>query len=75
MIYLDINNPEWHQMWDALASYKLNSGDHLCINQGQCWEYMGSTRDHHHFRHNCHPYTERVEYIYIERAGAALKWA
>jgi hypothetical protein len=75
MEYLTIDNPEWQRMWDELASYKINSGDPLCVNQGDCWEYLGSTADHHHLRHACHPVTERVEYIYIERAGAAVRWA
>lgn len=75
MEYLTIDNPEWQRMWDELASYKINNGDPLCVNQGDCWEYLGSTADHHHLRHACHPVTERVEYIYIERAGAAVRWA
>lgn len=75
MEYLDINNPEWPKMWDELASYKINAGDHLCIFEGQCWEYMGSTRDHHHLRHACHPLTQTVEYFYLERARAAVGWA
>lgn len=75
MEYLDINHSEWPKMWDELASYSLNNGDPLCINDGHCWEYMGSTSNHHHLRHNCHPLTNKTEYIYIERAGAALRWA
>lgn len=75
MQYLDINHPEWQKMWDDLASYKINNGDPLCINQGACWEYMGSTLDHHHFRHSAHPLTAKTEYIYMERAGSALRWA
>jgi hypothetical protein len=75
MEYLDINHSEWPKMWDELASYKMNTGDHLCVFEGQCWEYMGSTLDHHHFRHACHPLSYRVEYLYIERARAAVSWA
>lgn len=75
MEYLDINHPEWQKMWDEMASYRLNGGDALCVNEGHCWEYMGSTPDHHHLRHACHPLSNNVEYIYIERAGAALRWA
>lgn len=75
MEYLDISHPEWGRMWDELASYQLNGGDHLCINGPHCWEYMGSTADHHHLRHACHPYTGKTEYIYIERARAAVGWA
>jgi len=75
MEYIDISHHEWSKMWDELASYKMNNGDHLCINGAQCWEYMGSTLDHHNFRHACHPITHRVEYAYIERARAAVGWA
>ena len=75
MKYLDINHPEWQKMWDELASYSLNDGDPLCVHEGYCWEYMGSTADHHHLRHACHPLTNKPEYMYIERSGAALRWA
>lgn len=75
MEYLDINHSEWPKMWDELAAYKINAGDHLNVHNGQCWEYLGSTHDHHHFRHGCHPFTLRVEYAYLERARAAITWA
>lgn len=75
MEYIDISHEEWPRMWDELAAYRINNGDHLCIHEGVCWEYMGSTPDHHHLRHACHPVTHKVEYIYIERARAAVKWA
>lgn len=75
MEYLDINHTEWQKMWDDLASYRLNGGDALCINEGCCWEYMGSTLDHHHLRHAYHPLTNKTEYMYIERVGVALRWA
>jgi hypothetical protein len=75
MHYLNINDPEWQKMWEDLAQYKLNAGDQLCIHEGHCWEYMGSSQDHHHMRHNCHPFTNKPEFIYIERAGRALRWA
>ncbi len=75
MEYLDINHPEWQKMWEDMGSYTINNGDPLCINDGICWEYMGSTLDHHHFRHAAHPLTNKIEFIYIERAGAALRWA
>jgi len=73
MEYLDINHSEWQKMWDELANYRINGQDPLCMNQNHCWEYMGSTRDHHHFRHAKHPKTQKVEYIYIERTGVALR--
>ena len=75
MEYLDIKHPEWEKMWHELASYAMNNKDPLCIHDGVCWEYMGSTRDHHHLRHPNHPLTLKPEYIYIERAGASLRWA
>jgi len=75
MHYIDINHPEWQRMWEELAGYPLNNGDPLCVNEKACWEYMGSTDDHHHLRHACHPLSNKAEYMYIERTGAALRWA
>jgi hypothetical protein len=75
MEYLDMSQPEWHRMWDELASYHINRGDALCLNEDHCWEYMGSGQDHHHFRHPCHPLTQKPEYVYIERARAAVSWS
>ncbi len=74
MEYLNMTDPEWETMWDQLANERLNQGDPICEFSGQAWEYMGSTQDHHHFRHACHPATEKVEYLYIERAGIAFAW-
>lgn len=75
MEYLNITHPEWQKMWDQLASDPRNGGDPVCAFAGNGWEYMGSTPDHHHFRHPCHPATEKTEYGYIERAGVAFAWA
>ena len=75
MEYLSMTSPEWETMWDQLAEDRLNQGDPICEFAGQAWEYMGSTKDHHHFRHPCPPATEKTEYIYLERAGVALAWA
>ncbi|WP_232305525.1 4-diphosphocytidyl-2C-methyl-D-erythritol kinase [Gilvimarinus polysaccharolyticus] len=75
MEYLDVSHPEWGRMWDELAYYPMNDGDHLCINGSDCWEYMGSSADHHHLRHANHPATNSAEYFYIERARAAVGWA
>lgn len=75
MEYLTITHPEWPSMWDQLAEDRLNNGDAVCAFEGKGWEYMGSTQDHHHFRHAFHPATEKVEYFYVERAGVALAWA
>lgn len=75
MEYLDSTHPEWPDMWEELSSYPLNQGDPLCIFNGLCWEYMGSSADHHHFRHEHHPNSRRTEFIYIERARVAVGWA
>lgn len=75
MEYLTLTDPEWPAMWDQLACDPLNGGDCVCAYAGKGWEYMGSTQDHHHFRHPCHPTTDKAEYCYVERAGVALAWA
>ncbi|MGH1371065.1 MAG: 4-diphosphocytidyl-2C-methyl-D-erythritol kinase [Cellvibrionaceae bacterium] len=75
MEYLDSAHAEWEDMWEELSSQTINNGDPLCIHQGLCWEYMGSTADHHNFRHSKHPKTRRIEHIYIERCRAAVGWA
>jgi hypothetical protein len=75
MEYLDITHPEWSKMWDELANDRINGGDPVCANLGDSWEYMGSSMDHHHFRHPCHPRTQSTEYAYIERARSAVSWA
>lgn len=72
MEYLTITHPQWQAMWDELATDKLNQGDPVCAHAGYGWEYMGSMADHHHFRHACHPATQKVEYAYLERAWAAV---
>ncbi|MBU3071615.1 hypothetical protein KOI40_17440 [Aestuariicella sp. G3-2] len=75
MEYLDSTHSEWDSMWQELASYDINNGDPLCIHQGLCWEYMGSTDNHHNFRHSRHPATGRIEHVYIERYQSAIRWA
>lgn len=74
MEFLDANNPEWSDMWEELSSYTINHGDPMCLNHNACWEYMGSTKDHHHLRHNKHPKTQQVEFIYIERRRSLVGW-
>lgn len=71
MEYLDSTHPEWHAMWQELATHAINNGDPLCQYQGLGWEYMGSTDNHHNFRHPKHPVSGRVEHIYIERYATA----
>lgn len=77
MEYLDGTHPEWDEMWQQLADDPLNDGDPLCINQGLTWEYMGSSVDHHNFRHSKHPKSGRIEHIYLERtrSASAIGWA
>lgn len=72
--YLDASDPEWCTMWAALGEEKINRGDPMCLNGRHCWEYMGSTNNHHHFRHARHPHTGQVEFVYIERVRMAAGW-
>lgn len=72
--YLDSTSEEWETMWQQVASDLRNDGDQLCIHKGRSWEYMGSSGDHHHFRHDNHPATGNKEYIYIERKRMAAGW-
>lgn len=74
MEFVDAKDPEWSDMWEELATYELNDGDPICVNNQECWEYMGSTRDHHHLRHGLHPKTEKIEFIYIERKKSLVNW-
>ncbi|WP_018015164.1 hypothetical protein [Teredinibacter turnerae] len=75
MEFLEANHPEWMQMWQALANYPINQGDPICLFEGHCWEYMGSSADHHHFHHRGHPKTGHGEFAYIERRCAGVGWA
>ncbi len=75
MEFLEAKHTEWCDMWEALSEHNLNSGDPICLFMGACWEYMGSTEDHHHFRHLKHPKTGQKEFAYIERSITRLSWA
>ncbi len=75
MEFLEAKHPEWCEMWEALSEHYLNNGDPICLSMGKCWEYMGSTGDHHHFRHLKHPKTGRKEFAYMERSHMLLSWA
>ena len=72
--YIDHNHKEWASMWEQLSQQPLNEGDPLCINEGQSWEYVSSSSDHHYFRHNYHPRTNRTEHIYLERTLGKFHW-
>lgn len=51
--FIERNTEQWQAMWGGLSEAELNSGDHVCENQetGDCWHYMGSDSNGHHFRH------------------------
>ncbi len=74
MEYLDSRHSEWIGMWKELACSAVNQGDHICLHKHHRWEYMGSNRDHHNFRHQHHPLTGRIEHIYIERRTPMTSW-
>ena len=74
MEFIDASHEEWLDMWSELADYPMNNGDSQCPHMGGKWEYMGSTSDHHHFRHPKHPASGEVEYAYMERRRSALGW-
>lgn len=75
MEFLEADHPEWVQMWEELSYYALNEGDPICLFLGKAWEYMGSSQDHHHFRHPQHPRTGKAEYCWVERRRAVANWA
>ncbi|MFT7558923.1 MAG: hypothetical protein ACI93R_000826 [Flavobacteriales bacterium] len=75
MEFIDSSHAEWSNMWTELSEYPLNNGDSHCMFLGASWQYMGSSEDHHHFRHSMHPKSEKTEYIYIERRRVSLRWA
>lgn len=64
---LDAANPEWSNMWKNLSEIAINHGDPMCLNEGHCWRYLGSTHSHHQLQHVLHPLTANVEYIEIQR--------
>ncbi len=75
MVFLEAKHVEWCEMWEDLAADMLNKGDPICLFEGACWEYMGSTGDHHHFMHLMHPSSGKKEFAYIERRQTRLSWA
>ncbi len=75
MEFLEAKHTEWCEMWEELSGHYLNDGDPICLCMGACWEYMGSTEDHHIFRHLKHPKTTQKEFAYIERIKTRLSWA
>lgn len=61
------DSDEWHRMWRELASAPINSGDSVCecTDTHECWQYMGTFKDKHSFRHRNHPVTGKREYLEI----------
>jgi len=72
--FIEASHCEWCDMWQALSEHHLNNGDPICLFMDECWEYMGSTTDHHNFRHLKHPRTCEKEFAYIERSRTRLAW-
>lgn len=75
MEFIEAKHPEWSDMWEDLALLARNAGDPIGLNDGACWEYMGSSDNHHHFRHLKHPATGAKEFAYIERRRVHVAWA
>ena len=72
MEFLEADHREWIEMWEELCNFPINEGDGVCQFMGKCWEYMGSTDEHHHFRHRLHPRTGKQEFVYLERRKAGV---
>ncbi|TYK74224.1 hypothetical protein FSY45_20540 [Comamonas sp. Z1] len=66
--FIERNTEQWQAMWGGLSEAELNSGDHVCENQetGDCWHYMGSDSNGHHFRHRKHPKTAKRETLIVK---------
>jgi len=52
MRFLAPDDPEWIWAW---AKLRVEYGDSVQENQGEVWQYMGSSQYNHTFRHRCHP--------------------
>jgi hypothetical protein len=72
--YADHGSGEWNEAWGLLAGFirdnGLGDGDDLVQEQdGQGWQYLGSTRDElgdvHCFRHRYHPATLGRLYAHV----------
>lgn len=59
------NSNEWNRMWDGL---KQKWGDTVDMDEetGECWQYMGTQKEGHCFRHRCHPKTKKKEYFFVK---------
>lgn len=52
--YLTTTSPEWPAMWEALADATGSYADCNPEN-GECWQYMGTHKGRHEFRHRERP--------------------
>jgi len=61
------DSSEWHKAWAGLGAMPLNAGDKVseCPHTGEVWQYVGTCRDRHQFRHRNHPKTNRREVVEI----------
>jgi hypothetical protein len=46
--FLDPTHQGWHRCWVLI---KAKYGDEACYEDGEAWQYMGSTATEHQFRH------------------------
>ena len=63
--FVEEKTSEWIVMWDRLAKNPLNYGllPRTAEHQGEVWQYMGTAKGHHEFRHRNHPRTNKREYV------------
>lgn len=68
MDYLKPDTQEWEYAWAQLAAHPLNNvlpDSKMAVNNGEVWEYMGTDKGKHTFRHRCHPSSDEREYVHI----------
>lgn len=68
---VDRNTEQWRSIWQGLSLLDINAGDMVCENDetGDCWQYMGSDDEGHHFRHRKHPGTMKREAYIVKAKG------
>jgi hypothetical protein len=80
--FVDEKNPEWHVMWQRLAALEINKENAdptFCYNDGEAWQYMGSSLTSkgtwvHCFRHRLHPKTDSRVYFNIPASEEFAKY-
>jgi len=81
MMIVQRETPEWDQAWDDLRRIIIADGlgDGTDLAQesetGECWQYMGTFKGHHEFRHRDHPATGCREYrtVPVRQLGLLLE--